>query len=105
VSPIWPSFRFHVIFNVLLRLAALLVGKMRLTPSQATESYKKLEPVLSVGPTEDKIEQEKNIEAFKKAFIEVLEEHGFKEDTLILSKEQNKSDTKMYVLMSRLENT
>jgi hypothetical protein len=78
---------------------------MGLTPSQATESYKKLEPVLSVGPTGDKDEREGNMEAFKNAFNEVLEEHGFKEDTLMMSKEQNETDAKMYVLMSQLENT
>ena len=71
---------------------------MRLTPSQATEAYKKLEPALSIGPTEDEEVRERNMDTFKKAFTEILEEHGFDEHSLMLSKEQDQGDARMYVI-------
>jgi hypothetical protein len=72
---------------------------MHLTLTQATEAYKKLEPALSIGPTEDEKEREQNMDTFKKAFIEILDEHGFDEHSLMLSKEQNQSDARMYVVI------
>jgi hypothetical protein len=75
-----------------------MIGKMGLTPSQATEAYKKLEPALSVGPTDNEEERERNMEAFEKAFIEILEEHGLNEHSLMISDKQDKSDAKMQVI-------
>jgi hypothetical protein len=92
-----PPYSCHT--ELLYSVAALLVGKMRFTPSQATEAYKKLEPALSVGPTEDEEERERNMDAFKKAFTEILEEHGFDVHSSMLSKEQDESEARMYVLI------
>jgi hypothetical protein len=56
------------------------------TPSQAIEAYLKLESALSVQPTKTEDERQRNTDAFKKAFTEVLEEAGFTPDTPMLDK-------------------
>jgi hypothetical protein len=61
----------------MIRVDALLLGRMGLTPSQATDAYMKLEPALSVGPAKDDDERKRNSEAFDAAFLDVLSDAGF----------------------------
>jgi hypothetical protein len=68
------------------RVAAILLGRMCYTPSQAIAAYLKLELALSVQPTKDEDERRRNTEAFKTAFTEVLVEAGFTADTPMLDK-------------------
>jgi hypothetical protein len=59
----------------------ILIGRLRLSPSQAIEAYMKLEAVMPKKPAEDDEERSQNSAAFKTAFIQVLKEAGFEADT------------------------
>jgi hypothetical protein len=59
----------------------ILIGRLRLSPSQAIEAYMKLEAVMPKNPAKDDEERSKNSMAFKTAFMEVLEEAGFDAET------------------------
>jgi hypothetical protein len=59
----------------------ILIGRLRLSPSQAIEAYMKLEAVMPKKPAKDEEERSRNSTAFKAAFLEVLEEAGFEADT------------------------
>jgi hypothetical protein len=59
------------------RVVALLIGRLRLTPSKALEAYMKLMPALSVKPTNDDKERKRNTVLFEKLFLEVLSDAGF----------------------------
>jgi hypothetical protein len=73
-------------FSSFFRVAAILLGRMGLTTSQAIDAYQKLEPSLSVQPTKDEDERRRNTEAFKSVFTEVLVEAGFTADTPMMDK-------------------
>ena len=59
----------------------ILIGRLRLTPSQAIEAYMKLEAVMPTKPAKDDEERTRNSTAFRTAFIEVLKEAGFEADS------------------------
>jgi hypothetical protein len=59
----------------------ILIGRLRLSPSQAIEAYMKLEAVMPNKPAKDDEERTRNSTAFKTAFLEVLNEAGFEADT------------------------
>jgi hypothetical protein len=63
------------------RLVVILIGRLRLSPSQAIEAYMKLEAVMPIKPAKDDQERSRNFTAFRTAFIEVLKEAGFEADT------------------------
>jgi hypothetical protein len=63
------------------RLVVILIGRLRLSPSQAIEAYVKLEAVMPKNPAKDEQERSQNSTAFKTAFVEVLKEAGFEADT------------------------
>ena len=65
----------------LYRLVVILIGRLRLSPSQAIEAYMKLEAVMPKTPAKDDQERSRNSTAFKTAFMEVLKEAGFEADT------------------------
>ena len=65
----------------LYRLVVILIGRLRLSPSQAIEAYMKLETVMPKEPAKDDQERSRNSAAFKTAFMEVLKEAGFEADT------------------------
>jgi len=64
----------------LLRVDAILLGRLGLKSSEAIEAYQKLEPALSVGPAKDDEERKRNSEAFEAAFRQVLSDAGFEAD-------------------------
>jgi hypothetical protein len=59
----------------------ILIGRMRLSPSQAIEAYMKLEAVMPAEPAKDDAERSQNSTAFRAGFVEVLKEAGFEADT------------------------
>jgi hypothetical protein len=59
----------------------ILIGRLRLSPSQAIEAYMKLDAVMPKKPTKNDEERTQNSTAFKTAFLEVLNEAGFESDT------------------------
>jgi hypothetical protein len=59
------------------RLVVILIGRLRLSPSQAIKAYVKLEAVMPTKPAKDDQERGQNSTAFKTAFLEVLKEAGF----------------------------
>ena len=59
----------------------ILIGRLRLSPSQAIEAYVKLEAVMPTKPAKDDAERSRNSAAFRTAFVEVLKEAGFEADT------------------------
>jgi hypothetical protein len=65
----------------LYRLVVILIGRLRLSPSQAIEAYMKLEAVMPKTPAKDDQERSRNSTAFKTAFTEVIKEAGFEADT------------------------
>jgi hypothetical protein len=56
----------------ILRVYAIVLESIGLTPSQAINTYLKLKPVLSIGPPKDDKECERNSEAFEASFREVI---------------------------------
>jgi hypothetical protein len=69
------------------RLVVILVGRLRLSPSQAIEAYMKLVPVMPNEPAKNDEERKRNTEAFKTVFVEILNEVGFDQSTPMLDNE------------------
>jgi hypothetical protein len=67
--------------NIVCRLVVILIGRLRMSPSQAVEAYTKLEPVIPKQPAKDDQERNQNSMVFKAAFMEVLVDAGFEADT------------------------
>ena len=67
-------------------MAAILLGRMGLTPSQTIDAYLKLDSALSVQPTKNEDDRRENTDAFKRAFTGVLEEAGFTANTPMFDK-------------------
>jgi hypothetical protein len=63
------------------RIVVILIGRLRMSPSQAIEVYMKLEEAMPKGPAKDNEERSRNSMVFKTAFTEVLKEAGFEADT------------------------
>ena len=76
--------------NGMYRLVVILIGRLRLSPSKAIEAYMKLVVVMPNEPAKDEDERKKNSEEFKAAFIEVLEDAGFDQDTPMLDEDGTK---------------
>ena len=62
----------------------ILIGRLRLSPSQAIEAYMKLDAVMPKESAKDDQEKSRNSAAFKTAFLEVINEAGFDADTLMV---------------------
>lgn len=73
------------------RMDAILLGSMRMTPSQAIDAYMKVAHLISVKPTQNDEERKSNSERFESAFRNVLEEASLKPDTPLLDKEGTKT--------------
>jgi hypothetical protein len=86
----------------LLRVDAILLGRLGLKSSEAIEAYRKLEPALSVGPAKDDKERERNSEAFEVAFLEVLSDVGFEADTPMITTDTTKAKTSVSLLNGML---
>jgi hypothetical protein len=82
----------------LLRVDAILLGRLGLKPSEAIDAYRKLEPALSVGPAKDDKERKRNSEAFEAAFREVLSDAGFEADTPMITTGTTKARTSVLLL-------
>ena len=72
------------------RLVVILIGRLRLSPSKAIEAYMKLVVVMPNEPAKGDDERKKNTEEFKAAFIEVLEDAGFDQDTPMVNEDGTK---------------
>ena len=81
------------------RLVVILIGRMRLSPSQAIEAYMKLEAVMPTKPAKDDEERTRNSTAFRTAFIEVLKEAGLEADAPMVDENM----PKMWVTTSLLQ--
>jgi len=77
----------------LLRVDAILLGRLGLKSSEAIDAYRKLEPALSVGPAKDDEERKRNSEAFEAAFCEVLSDAGLEADTPMITTDTTKART------------
>jgi hypothetical protein len=69
------------------RLVVILIGRLRLSPSKAIESYIKLVAVMPNEATKEDEVRRKNTEEFRAAFVEVLEDAGFDETTPMLQED------------------
>jgi hypothetical protein len=58
----------------------ILIGRLRLSPSQAISAYKKLDAAIPTKPAKDGQERTRNTIVFAAAFLEVLREAGFEAD-------------------------
>ena len=67
--------------NTAYRLVVILIGRLRLSPSKAIEAYMKLAAVIPDGPAKDDEERKRNTAAFRKTFIDILNEAGMDPDT------------------------
>ena len=76
--------------NSMHRIVVILIGRLRLSPSKAIEAYMKLAVVMPKEPAKDEDERKENTEEFKAAFIEVLEDAGFDQDTPMLDEDETK---------------
>ena len=65
----------------------ILIGRLRLSPSKAIEAYEKLVLVIPIQAAKSEEERKINTEAFKAAFIKVLEDAGFDENTPMQEKD------------------
>jgi hypothetical protein len=70
--------------DTVYRLVVILIGRLRLSPSKAIEAYMKLVAVMPNEPAKDDEERNGNTEKFKTAFVEVLEDAGFDQNTPML---------------------
>ena len=77
----------------LLRVDAILLGRLGLKSSEAIEAYQKLEPALSVEPAKHDEERKRNSEAFETAFREVLSDAGFEADAPMITADITKART------------
>jgi hypothetical protein len=66
------------------RLVVILIGRLRMSPSQAIEAYMKLEEVIPKKPAKDDQERSQNSIVFNAAFSEVIKEAGFEVDAPIV---------------------
>jgi hypothetical protein len=64
-----------------------LIGRLRLSPSNAIEAYEKLVPVIPTHAAKGEEERKTNTEAFKAVFVKVLEDAGFDKNTPMLEKD------------------
>jgi hypothetical protein len=74
----------------IFRLVVILIGRLRLSPSKATEAYMKLVAVIPNEAAKNDEERKRNTEEFRVAFIEVLEDAGFDHDTLMMDEDGTK---------------
>ena len=58
-----------------------------MSASKAIEAYEKLRPVMPTQAAKGEEERKLNTEAFKAAFVEVLEDAGFDQHTPMLDKD------------------
>jgi hypothetical protein len=72
------------------RLVVILLGRLRLPPSQAIEAYMKLEAAMPTKSAKDDQERSQNSTAFKTAFLEVLMEAGFEADAPMIDENMPK---------------
>jgi hypothetical protein len=77
----------------MIRVDALLLGRMGLTPSQAIDAHLKLKPALSVGPAKDDDERKRNSEAFDVAFRGVLSDAGLEPNAPMVVTDTTKART------------
>ena len=70
--------------NTAFSLVVILIGRLRLSPSRAIESYLRLVPVIPTQAATSDEERQRNTEAFREVFIEVLEGCGFDQNTPML---------------------
>jgi hypothetical protein len=82
----------------LLRVDAILLGRLGLKSSEAIKAYRKLEPALSVGPAKDDKERKRNSEAFEAAFLEVLSDAGFEAEAPMITTNTTKARTSVWLL-------
>jgi hypothetical protein len=75
---------------IVYRLVVILIGRLRMSPSQAIKAYMKLEEVIPKKPAKDDQERSQNSMAFKTAFLEVLTEAGFEADAPIMDENMPK---------------
>jgi hypothetical protein len=72
-------------------LNAILLGRLGLTPSQAIKAYLTLDAALSVSPTKDAEERQRNTEEFSTAFCQVLESVGLTAETPMMDADAPKT--------------
>jgi hypothetical protein len=63
------------------RIVVILIGRLRLSPSQAIEAYEKLAPVIPTQAVKSEDKRNTNTEEFKAVFIKILESAGFDQNT------------------------
>lgn len=73
----------------------MLLGKLRLSPSQAIETYMKLKPVLSIGPAKNEEERKENTEILEKALADILGDTGLDAKTLMQPMNQSMLEGKV----------
>jgi hypothetical protein len=76
--------------KLIYRLVIILIGRLRLSPSNAIEAYMKLVAEMPNEPAKNDEERKKNTEEFKAAFVEVLEGAGFDQQTPMLDEDGTK---------------
>ena len=68
----------------------ILIGRLRLSPSKAIEAYTKLGVAIPNESAKNDDESKVNTEEFKRAFMEVLEDVGFDQNTPMLDEDSPK---------------
>jgi hypothetical protein len=69
------------LFTYTYSLVVILIGRLRLSLSNAIEAYMRLVAVIPTEPAKDEEERKVNSEVFKAAFSDVLKDAGFEPDS------------------------
>jgi hypothetical protein len=75
------------VFNSAFSLVVILIGRLRLSPSRAIEGYIRLVPAIPTQAAKSEEERNRNTKSFKAAFVEVLEDAGFDQNTPMLDED------------------
>jgi hypothetical protein len=72
---------------MLLRLAALLLGRLGMDPADAIKAYRTLDAVIMTNPSKNEEERKNNMSQFSRAFTDILYGCGLNEKTRLMTEE------------------
>jgi hypothetical protein len=72
---------------MILRLAALLLGRLGMDPPDAIKAYRTLDAVIMTSPSKNEEERKNNMSQFSRAFMDILHGCGLNETTRLMAEE------------------
>jgi hypothetical protein len=85
---------YHEVSEIEFRIVVILLGALRMTAEQAITSYIQLQKYIhpSTSPSSD-LERSRNSEAFKQAFVKILESVNMDEGSTMQQVEARTAET------------